>query len=97
METLVYHLRREELNATFLDGIRSGIDAERITVVISPEKRESSAIAEQSLRERIEANRRADHDYSVPGEEFSAMVAAFEQDDTFDIVGALAAHKRSKP
>ncbi|MFY7999828.1 MAG: hypothetical protein ACOVSW_14620 [Candidatus Kapaibacteriota bacterium] len=35
METLVYHLRREELNAAFLDGVRSDIDAERITVVIS--------------------------------------------------------------
>ena len=35
MQRLVYHLRREELTAAFLDDIRSSIDAERITVVIS--------------------------------------------------------------
>ncbi|TAE23157.1 MAG: hypothetical protein EAZ92_14950 [Candidatus Kapaibacterium sp.] len=88
METLVYHLNKTDLNAAFLDTIRSSIDAERIKVVIESE--------EQSLLDVIEANRRAEYDYSIAGEDFAAMVEASEQDEQYDIIGAIVAHKRSK-
>jgi hypothetical protein len=41
METLVYHLNHANLMAAFLENIRFSIDAERVTVTIAPEVRES--------------------------------------------------------
>jgi hypothetical protein len=93
METLVYHLNRADLTAAFLESIRSSIDADRVTLTIAPEVHENKT---STLEQVIEANRRSDHNYTIRGDEFSAMVSAFEQDETFDIVAAIAEHKHIK-
>jgi len=45
----VYHLHRTELNATFLETLRSRIDAERVTITIAPEHNDKAAFEEKIL------------------------------------------------
>lgn len=89
----MYHLHRTELNATFLETLRSRIDAERVTITVAPEVHEQQSTHLETI---IHDNRQASVHYAVPVEAFSAIVSAFEHDATFDIVQAITEYQQPK-
>jgi hypothetical protein len=97
MESLVYHLHRSEITSAFLDELRSAVNTniggERIKIIVEQEMAE---ITNPILLQKIEENLRATHEYALDGNELHRLIERAEQDETFDAVAAITAHKRPR-
>ena len=98
MESAVFYLNSEELDARFVTSVKSFFKNRRIKVTVTEEIAEKSdeALSETQLLGVVERNRATPFHYDVPNQDFKNLVAQFRADDDFDIAEAIELYKTDK-
>jgi hypothetical protein len=90
MDSVVFHLERQELDQQFLKRLKSLFKGHRLTITVTPEPKE---ITNPELLATLAHNEQSDISYTMSADEFDKIADTFLANNDFDVVSAIKAHK----
>ena len=93
MESAVFYLNSEELDANFIKGVKNFFKNRHLKVTVTVADTNGSADAE--LLKLIERGEKADFAFTIPNDEFDELTEKFIENSDFDIVNAIKDYKVS--
>ena len=90
METAIFHLSAEKLDARLLKSLKILFKGQEIEITVR-------AKLTRTLDELLESREKASVTYDVPGEAFADIFDRVSEDENFDVVAAIRQYKVEKP
>jgi hypothetical protein len=91
MSSVVFHIESQELDNKFLKNLKSLFKGQKLMITVTPEPKD---ITNPELLEKIRRSEQS-KGYTVPSDDFNALVDRFEKNDDFDIAEAIKTYKNS--
>lgn len=93
MESAVFYLNSEELDAHFVTSVKSFFKNRHLKVTVTAA--DTNGLADAELSQLIERSKRADFAFTVPSDDFDKLTDEFIENNDFDIVNAIKGYKTS--